>query len=409
MSKIVSLLKRAMGFYARYKKELRCFFKYAILAKLHFTKYKSRKVILFRLDLIGDCTMFTSAASAIRDYYKNREMAVVCLSVSRPVFERLGIFNKIITVDFKPEAMNWKCLKDVISQIRCDKYDILLQPQISKFPLADILAAATKCNQRISIEPLLENGNSTPRWIKITKLLYNKMIPYPRGNVSEFDYYGAFIRGVCDKNYKTTMPRLPYKEQHFIAGNYYVIYPGGSLITKFWPLDRYAGVANYVYKKTGFTCVLLGSEKEHWVVDDLKNHLDVKVYSSVLDLLGRTTIEDVIDIIGNAKFVVSNDTSGVHIAAATQTPSVAIVGGWHFRRFLPYSIEQIENDDKLPLVAYTEMECYSCGWNWDIVKEKNPDCLKLLQSNLPCACVPAVSLNQVVELVDRILAAEKLC
>lgn len=409
MSKITSFILRAKGFYTRYKKELRFFYKFAIPAKLHFIKYKSRKVILFRLDLIGDCTMFTSAARAIRDYYKDREMTIVCLTASRHVFERLGIFDKIITVNFKPEAVNWSIVKDIVSQIRECTYDILLQPQISKFPIADILAAAVKCNQRIEIEPMHENGNSTPRWLKLTDLLYDRKIPYPRGFVSEFDYYGAFIRGVCDPNYKTTMPQLPYKEQHFIIGNYYVMYPGGSLIQKYWSLDRYALVANHIYEKTGLTCVILGSEEEHWAADDLKNHLNIKVYPSVIDLMGKTTIEDVIDIIGNAKFVVSNDTSGVHIAAATNTPSVAIAGGWHFRRFLPYSIEQIESSDKIPLVAYTEMQCYNCGWNWAIVKEKNPECLKLLQENLPSACMPAVSSKQVIELVDKILLEENLC
>ena len=90
---------------------------------------------MLRLDLIGDCTMFTSAATTIREHYKNREMTLVCLSVSQPVFERLGIFNKIISVNFKPEAINWDVVDDLIDEIRSEEYDILLQPQISKFPI----------------------------------------------------------------------------------------------------------------------------------------------------------------------------------------------------------------------------------------------------------------------------------
>lgn len=407
--KLKSFAKRIKGFYSRYKKELKFFWKYSVFSKLKLKKYKSNKIIMFRLDLIGDCTMFTSAASAIRNYYKDREMTIVCLSVSRPIFERLGIFDKIISLDYKPEAVNWDIVKKNISQIRENTYDILLQPQIAKFPIADILAAATKCNKRISIEPFLINGNSSPAWVKMTKFLYDKFIPYPRGNVSEFEYYGAFVRGLYNPNYITEMPSLPYKAQNIILGKYYVVFPGGSLIQKFWALDRYAQVVNHIFEKTGFQCVILGSASEQWAVDDLKNHLNLFAYASVVDLTGRTSIDDVIDIIGNAKFVVSNDTSGAHIAAATKTPSVVIVGGWHFRRFFPYSIEHVKKDDKLPIAAYTELPCYNCNWNPDTVREKNPQCLTYIQSGLPSLCLPAVTAEQVIELVDKMIVEEKIC
>jgi len=403
-----TLVNRLRNYLNSNRNELRYFWKYAIKAKLHFLKYRSNKVILFRLDLIGDCTMFTSAAAAIREFYKDREMTVVCLAVSRPIYERMGIFDKIISVDLKPEAINWDIIDDIITEIRKDTYDILLQPQLSKFPLADILAAAVKCNRRISIEPITPYGNSSPAWIRMTNFLYNKLIPYPRGIVSEFDYYGAFVRGICNPDYKTTMPRLPYYEQNFIIGDYYVIYPGASHTQKLWPADRFAKIAEHIYKETGLTGVILGSANEQWVADDLKRNLNTIVGLSVIDLTGRTTIPDVIDIIGNAKFVVTNDTSGVHIAAATNTPSVVVAGGWHFKRFLPYHIEELKPGDKLPLVAYAEMPCYNCNWDWVTLNEKNPDCLERFIKGLPSMCIPAVTVEQVIMLVDRIIEEEAL-
>lgn len=405
---IKNFLSKIKQFYQRYYKEIRYFWKYALRAKLRILKYRSKKVIMLRLDLIGDCTMFTSAATTIREHYKNREMTLVCLSVSQPVFERLGIFNKIISVNFKPEAINWDVVDDLIDEIRSEEYDILLQPQISKFPIADIIAAATKCNKRISIEPITPYGNSSPGWIRMTNFLYNKFIPYPCGIVSEFDYYGAFVRGVCDPNYKTTMPKLPYGEQCFIDGDYYVLFPGGSLTQKLWPADRFAKVAEHIYAETGLTGVILGDSNEQWVSDDLKRNLKTIVGMSIIDLTGKTTISDVIDIIGNAKFVVTNDTSGVHIAAATNTPSVVNVGGWHFKRFLPYHIEDVRTGDHPPMVAYVEMPCYNCTWNWDAIGESNPECLECLKTGQPCSCIAAISVQQMVELVDKVIEEEGL-
>lgn len=127
-----------------------------------------------------------------------------------------------------------------------------------------------------------------------------------------------------------------------------------------------------------------------------------------MDLTGKTTVSQVIDIIGNAEFVVTNDTSGVHIAAATGTPSVAIAGGWHFKRFLPYSIEDIQQGDRLPLVAYTQLPCYNCDWNLDVISKTNPECFQQVRVGMQATCIPAVTVQQVIELVDYIIDEEGL-
>lgn len=400
-------LSRAKGFLHRHSKELCLFWRYAIPAKLHFWKFHSRKAIMFRLDLIGDCTMFTSAAKAIREFYQDREMTLVCLSISKPVFERLGVFDRIITVDFRPNIIDYEKLDSLIAELRAEKYDLLLQPQISKFPLADILAAAVRCNKRVAIEA--KPGNSEKNWIRMVNFLYNKRIPYPREIVSEFDYYGTFVRGIGRSDYKITRPCLPYREQHFIECDYYVLYPGGSLSQKFWPAARFAGIANHIYERTGLLGVILGVADEQWVSDQLKENLTPQAAMSAVDLTGKTSISDVIDIIGNAKLVVSDDTSGVHMACATNTPSVVNVGGWHFNRFLPYHIEDAKPGDHIPLVAYTQMPCYYCDWDWNIVGERNAECLRRLQCGEPSECIEKVTYEQMCELVDQVIEDEELC
>ncbi len=400
--KVIKTIKKVLG-----HKELRWFWRYAVMANLHIGRYASKKIILVRLDMIGDCTMFSSAAKAICDYYKDREVTVVCLSTTKPVFERMSCFTEIIPVDFKPTAIEYPKLKSLIRQLRSTEYDLLLQPQASKLPIADIIDAAIKCNRRIALETKV--GNSSARWISMVNFLYDEFIPLPKGNVSEFDYYGAFVRGLGCPDYKTTCPSLPYHEQHFIEGNYYVLYPAGSFRQKFWPLDRVAQLADHIYQKTGFIAVILGAPHEKWVAEEIKAKLHPLTAMSTINLMGRTTIEDVIDIIGNAQFVISNDTSGVHIACATKTPSVVVVGGWHFRRFLPYHIENPASDDCLPVSAYTEMPCYYCDWDWNTIGKRNPECLRRMQCEEPCMCIDAVRYEQVCELVDEMIERARLC
>ena len=388
------LIKRGKNWLKRNRAFL-VFRKYRLLSKF-IGKNASRKVIMFRLDLIGDCTMFTSAAKAIREIYEDREMTIVCLSNSRFVFERLGVFDRIICVDFNPHQIDYKKLRHVIKELRQDTYDLLLQPQISRYPLADILGAAVKVNKRIAIEAM--PGNSSPDWINKVNCMYDEFISYPRDAVSEFDFYATFVRGLGYPEYKITRPCLSYGTQKFVEGKYYVLYPGGSLPYKLWPAERFAQLANYIYQKTGLIGVILGASSDQKIADTLKEHLDFVTSLAIVNLTGMTSIGDVIDIIGNAQFVISNDTSGVHIACATNTPSVVNVGGWHFNRFLPYQLEDVKPEDNLPLVAYV----------LDIVGSQNEECLRRLQWGEPCDCVNRVKVDDMRKLVDQIIAKECL-
>lgn len=386
--------------YKRWRKQFSMLWRYVPGAKIHF-KYKSRKVIMLRLDMIGDCTMFTSTAKALREHYADREMTMVCMNACRAVYERLGVFDRIITFDFKPHEIDYQKLKQLIAELRTESYDILLQPQTSKMPFADILAAAIKCNRRIAIET--KAGNSPQEWVDMVNFLYDEHIPYPRGHVSEFDYYGAFARAICGDDFRTSRPCLDYKEQHFLEGRYAILFPGGTHRQKFWSAELYAKIADYIYKQTGFLIVMLGVPQERWVIDSIREKVKPQTAMSVIDLLGRTSVADMIDVIGNAELVVSNDTSGVHIACATNTPSVAIAGGWHYQRFLPYHIENVKPGDQLPFVAYTEMSCYYCDWDWDTIGKVNEKCLERMKIGETSECINRVTYEQVRELVDQVL------
>ena len=175
---------------------------------------------------------------------------------------------------------------------------------------------------------------------------------------------------------------------------------------KLWPLYRFSKVAEHIFDRTNLNAVILGVNSEKKYADLVIANVKSIYESRIIDLCGQTTIDDVIDIIGNAEFVVSNDTSGVHIACATNTPSVAINGGWHYGRFLPYSIEEHSKSDKIPLVAEKKMDCYYCGWNLEKIEKVNKTCLVRVKSGESSDCIQKVRTEQVIELVDKILAEE---
>jgi len=155
--------------------------------------------------------------------------------------------------------------------------------------------------------------------------------------------------------------------------------------------------------------VILGTRSEQGISESVKRCLNAVPSILIIDLTGKTSVSDVIDIIGNAKLVVANDSSGVHIAAATRTPVVATVGGWLYGRFLPYHIENHHSGEPLPLEAHATVPCFRCKWVYNTILRDNSECLHSWERDIPCICIEKITYEQMEELVDRVIDTYVLC
>ena len=90
---------------------------------------------------------------------------------------------------------------------------------------------------------------------------------------------------------------------------------------KRWPEHHFAAVA----KKVGASCTavwILGSAKDAAVGDEIAQLSG----GIALNLCGKTTLEQAIDLIASACSVVTNDSGLMHVAAALDRPLVALYG-----------------------------------------------------------------------------------
>ncbi len=96
-----------------------------------------------------------------------------------------------------------------------------------------------------------------------------------------------------------------------ISGPYTVFCPGAEYgPAKRWPYFR------ELSEQLGSQVVLLGSP------GDLQDNKDI----AGTNLIGKTTLDEAIDLIAGAAMVVTNDSGLMHVAAATGTPQVALFG-----------------------------------------------------------------------------------
>ncbi len=89
--------------------------------------------------------------------------------------------------------------------------------------------------------------------------------------------------------------------------------PGMRLISKRWPVERFAALADRLQRVRGLRTVLVGGS-------------DDRGFEGAIDLIGRTSFGETAAIIQRCGAFVGNDSAPLHLAAALGTPYVGIFG-----------------------------------------------------------------------------------
>jgi heptosyltransferase-2 len=116
---------------------------------------------------------------------------------------------------------------------------------------------------------------------------------------------------------------------------------------KRWPAQRYAALARALAER-GHAVWLIGSVKDRPVAE----RIEALAPGACRNLCGTTGLDQAIDLLASAGFVVTNDSGLMHVAAALNRPMVALFGS-SSPRFTPPLSGQAE-------VIWLELECSPC-------------------------------------------------
>jgi ADP-heptose:LPS heptosyltransferase len=116
-------------------------------------------------------------------------------------------------------------------------------------------------------------------------------------------------------NLRSLKFRIP---QQFILLN-----PWTTCQSRNYAPDRFAIAARQLSEITGYPVLVTGVEKDRDRASLLLNALG----DCAIDLIGKTSLSDLAALVANAQLVLTNNTSTMHIADATQTPMVVLFAG----------------------------------------------------------------------------------
>lgn len=110
------------------------------------------------------------------------------------------------------------------------------------------------------------------------------------------------------------------------VGSFCVVHPWTSNADKQWPVSRFIELIRRLVDELNQTVVLIGGKDEVASADSFVAGLG----RNILNLSGRLTLSECAALLKKSRFLISNDSGPVHLAAAVKIPVIAI-----FRRGLP--------------------------------------------------------------------------
>ena len=129
------------------------------------------------------------------------------------------------------------------------------------------------------------------------------------------------------------LPSLPIKKscphsQEFKDSCFKIgIAPGSAWQTKKWPIEKFSYLVKLLTRHQNIQIVLLGSKKEASLVKSIRNVAQSDFENGkIIDLVGKTKLEDLRYVYPQLKLLISNDSSPIHYASAFNVPTIAIFG-----------------------------------------------------------------------------------
>jgi len=286
-----------------------------------------KKILVIKPSSLGDIIHSLPFLYAIKETFPRAEVHWVVskglegMLEGHPMVRRLLVINKDQWKNIRKVKETLSEAKALLKELREEAYDMVIDLQ--GLLRSGIIAQATRSPLRVGFKEAREGSN----------LFYTHKIKGGR-DIHAVDRYLKIANALgCDmEDMRFPMPLI--KESENVTrlrqeiGRYAVIVPGARWKTKRWLPERFGRTASMLSTKT----IIVGSPSD----SEISRIIEKESGGKAISMAGRTDLKELISIIRNASYMISNDSGPMHIAAAFKIPVVAIFGPTNPLRTGPY-------------------------------------------------------------------------
>lgn len=336
---------------------------------------KQDAAVLVKLDAIGDFILCCPVMRRLADIEiaQGRECVLLCNRICADLAQRMFPDCRIIPVQITKLASSLSYRHEIIRALPVrvsGAFNIAVSHDLI---FSDAIIRATRAGMRWALRGNPDRNGPVNQ--ALAHRFYTDLVTVP--DAPEFD--AEHIRaGLALAGYDMTavLHPLPAMADSIACElpdePYFVISPGAQKALRQWPAENFAELANAVAEKTGWLCVLCGTQADvaagAVIAARFKGRLDNRI--------GKTRLTESLALIRHSRLILANDSAPTHIAAACGVPCAVAQGGGHATsRFLPYPPDYTLG--RPPAVASHPMPCTGCNWHcvYPIGTNKSAPCL----------------------------------
>jgi len=274
--------------------------------------------LIIKLGALGDVINTLPLAVNLQKRFGARIHWVV-EPLSFPIVSAHASVNN--TICFNKHA--WRqSLPGVLREIRSRRFDICLDLQ--RIVKSSLLCMASNSARRI--------GFDTGRCKEMTWLFPFDRIPPcdpSRHMVHQYLEFAEYL-GLMDNDIRWDIPvkgLVPFN----LPKAYIVLNIGATKEANKWTPGGFASLAQGIMERFSLPCVLTGAGGDATMAREITE----KAGNAVIDLVGKTSIEDLIEVLAGSSAVVSCDTGPMHLGVALGREVIALFGPADPRRTGP--------------------------------------------------------------------------
>jgi lipopolysaccharide heptosyltransferase II len=314
-----------------------------------------RRVLLLRLERIGDLLMVLEAIRAARAAWPTAEIDLAVGSWNAPLARLIPELSHVEVVDAPwlardGSGASWRALVSRARSWRTRAYDLVLnfEPDIRSNLLAWLSGAPRRLGYWTGGGGALLTDAGVYEPTSHVAVNARRLVARAAGQPESDRPVGA---GPWPQ---LALPATAFAQADALIGSsrrpLIGLHASGGRASKQWHVDRFAEVARRLSRSRDATIVLTGSAADRALVDQVRRGLaGVRVVdaSGALDVLALGALLARVDLL------ITSDTGPMHLGAAMGTPILALFGPSDPRRYGPLAADQ--------RVLRIDLWCSPCG------------------------------------------------
>jgi heptosyltransferase-2 len=264
---------------------------------------------------LGDVVLATPLLGALRLKYPRAHLALLTTPTGAEILAGLPAVDQIISFDKRKRDRGSMATLALRRKLREQGFDLALCPHRSA--RTALLTALARIPRRIGFAdaalPWLYQ-TTVVRDLSRHEVLRNLQLLDPLGGPPP-GFQAALLLGQAQS---LDLTRLGLSGNGLKVG----LCPGSVWPTKRWTAPGYAALADLLQQQFQAKVFLLGSPEDAAVAAEV----EALCRRPVQNLVGRTTLPELVAVIDRMNLLVANDSAPVHIASARRVPVVAIFG-----------------------------------------------------------------------------------